>query len=109
RCVRGVAPLPRRGRAARFPPRSDVATPAPGQTNVFTASLWMMTAGAWQVRLDAEGGRGAGAVSVPVPTLPQATLQMGRALGALLVVLLTLLAGGLVAIVAAVARDATLP
>jgi hypothetical protein len=69
----------------------------------------MMTAGAWQVRLDAEGGRGAGAVSVPVPTLPQATLQMGRALGALLVVLLTLLAGGLVAIVAAVARDATLP
>jgi len=104
-----VAPLPLTGPGARFAPTPDVATRSPGQTNVFTASLWMMTAGAWQVRLDVEGSRGAGAASVPVPTLPQATLQMGRGLGALLVVLLALLAGGLVAIVAAVARDATLP
>jgi hypothetical protein len=104
-----VAPLPLTGPGARFAPSADVATRPPGQTNVFTASLWMMTAGAWQIRLDAEGSRGAGAGSVPVPTLPQATLQMHRALGALLVVLLGLLATGLVAIVAAVARDATLP
>jgi hypothetical protein len=104
-----VAPLPLTGPGARFAPAPDVAVRPPGQKTVFTASLWMMTAGAWQIRIDAEGSRGAGAASVPVPTLPQATLQMGRALGALLVVLLGLLAAGLVSIVAAVARDATLP
>jgi hypothetical protein len=104
-----VAPLPLTGPGARFAPAPDVAKPSQGQANVFTASLWMMSAGAWQVRLDAEGSRGPGAAAVPVPTLPQATLTMSRALGALLAVLLALLAGGLVAIVAAVARDATLP
>jgi len=104
-----VAPLPLTGPGARFAPAPDVAAPAPGQTNVFTANLWMMSAGAWQVRIDAEGSRGAGAAAVPVPTLPQTTLRMNRALGALLAVLLALLASGLVAIVAAVARDATLP
>jgi hypothetical protein len=104
-----VAPLPLTGPGARFAPAPDVAMPAPGQRNVFTASLWMMTAGAWQVRLDAEGKRGPAVASVPVPTLPNATLKMSRPLGALLVVLLALLATGLVAIVAAVARDAALP
>jgi len=103
-----VAPLPLTGPGARFAPAPDIAAPAPGQTNVFTANLWMMSAGAWQVRIDAEGSRGSGAAAVPVPTLPQATLRMSRALGALLVVLLALLASGLVAIVAAVARDAVL-
>lgn len=104
-----VAPLPLTGPGARFAPAPDVAAPSPGQRDVFTASLWMMTAGAWQVRLDAEGGRGAGTASVPVPTLPNATLQMSGRLGALLVMLLALLAAGLVAIVAAIARDAALP
>src|SRR3954466_1053477 len=50
-----VAPLPLPGPGARFAPAPDIARPAPGQTNVFTASLWMMSAGAWQVRIDAEG------------------------------------------------------
>jgi hypothetical protein len=103
-----VAPLPLTGPGARFAPAPDVAVTPPGQANVFTANLWMMSAGAWQVRLDAEGSRGPGAAAVPVPTLPQATLRMSRALGALLAVLLALLASGLVSIVAAVARDATL-
>ena len=33
--------------------------------------LWMMTAGAWQVRVAVDGDRGAGQLAVPVPTLPQ--------------------------------------
>jgi len=93
-----VAPLPLTGPGARFAPAPDVATRSASQPNVFTATLWMMSAGAWQVRIEADGASGPGAAAVPVPTLPNATLQMSRALGALLV-----------AIVAAIARDATLP
>ena len=44
----------------------------------------MMTAGAWQVRVAVAGDRGEGTLSVPVPTLPQATLGMTLALRALL-------------------------
>ena len=40
----------------------------------------MMTAGAWQVRVIVSGDRGEGMLSVPVPTLPQATLDMRPAL-----------------------------
>ena len=42
----------------------------------------MMTAGAWQVRVAVAGDRGEGTLSVPVPTLPQATLGMTLALRA---------------------------
>ncbi len=66
----------------------------------------MMTAGAWQVRIAVTGDRGPGQLSVPVPTLPKATLEMSRPLGALLVGLLALLAAGMVAIVSAIAREA---
>ena len=65
----------------------------------------MMTAGAWQVRIAATGARGTGSLSVPVPTLPNTTLAMSRPLGALLAVLMLVLAAGLVAIVAAAARE----
>src|SRR5262249_35608365 len=70
--------------------------------------LWMMTAGAWQVRITATGDQGEGSLAVPVPTLPQSTLAMSSALRALLVGLMLILAGGFVALVAAVAREASL-
>ena len=63
-------------------------------------------AGAWQVRVAVTGDRGPGQLSVPVPTLPKATLEMSRPLAALLIGLLALLAAGMVAIVSAVAREA---
>jgi hypothetical protein len=104
-----VAPMPLSGPGARFAPAADLATRSADQPNVFRAALWMMTAGAWQIRLEADGARGAGATAVPVPTMPQATLQMSRGLRVLLAFLLVMLAAGFVAIVAAVARDAVLP
>ena len=61
----------------------------------------MMTAGAWQVRVAVEGALGSGVVSVPVPTLPQATLDMSLPLRALLFALMVLLGAGFVSIVAA--------
>jgi hypothetical protein len=103
-----IVPLPLTGPGAQFAPVADVATRASDNPRLFSGALWMMTAGAWQVRVAVRGGQGEGQISVPVPTLPNATLAMNPALGALLIVLTLLLTTGLVAIVATTARDAGL-
>src|SRR5262249_26276610 len=69
--------------------------------------VWMMSAGAWQVRIAAAGARGEGTLSVPVPTLPQTTLAMRAALRVILAVFLLLLGAGAIGIVTAFAREAT--
>jgi hypothetical protein len=103
-----IVPLPLTGPGARFAPVPDRATRSSEDPHQFTGHLWMMTAGAWQVRITATGDRGVGSLAVPVPTLPQSTLAMSGALRALLVGLMLVLALGFVAIVSAVAREASL-
>ncbi len=103
-----IVPLPLTGEGARFAPVPDVATPLPEDPQTFSGHLWMMTAGAWQVRILAEGARGPGEMSVPVPTLPQRTRGMQAALVALLVVLLAVLLLGLISIAGAAAGEAKL-
>jgi hypothetical protein len=103
-----IVPLPLTGPGAQFAPVSDVASRSAADRRFFTGTLWMMTAGAWQVRVSVTGAQGSGQVAVPVPTLPKATLAMDPALGALLGGLMLLLCAGLVAIVATTARDAGL-
>ena len=103
-----IVPLPLTGPGAEFAPVPDRAVRSSEDPQLFTGHLWMMTAGAWQVRITAIGDRGEGSLAVPVPTLPQSTLAMSAALRALLVGLMLILAGGFVAIVAAVAREACL-
>jgi hypothetical protein len=103
-----IVPLPLMGPGARFAPVPDLASQSAADPRLFTGSLWMMTAGAWQVRITVAGARGEGTLSVPVPTLPNATLAMSRPLGALLAALMLVLCTGLVAIVATVAREAGL-
>jgi hypothetical protein len=108
--VRGVriVPLPLTGPGARFAPASDVAVRSPDDPRLFTGRLWMMTAGAWQVRVAVSGDRGQGSLSVPVPTVPQATLGMTRALRALLFSFMLVLCAGFVTIVSAIVREAPL-
>jgi hypothetical protein len=103
-----IVPLPLTGPGAQFAPVADVASRSTTDPRLFTGSLWMMTAGAWQVRITANGSRGSGHLSVPVPTLPQATLAMSRTVGALLATLMVLLCSGFVAVVAAIARESFL-
>jgi hypothetical protein len=103
-----IVPLPLTGPGAEFAPVPDRAVRSSEDPQLFTGHLWMMTAGAWQVRITATGDRGEGSLAVPVPTLPQSTLAMSAALRALLVGLMLILAGGFVAIIAAVAREASL-
>jgi hypothetical protein len=103
-----IVPLPLTGPGAQFAPVPDVAKRSSQDPRLFTGSLWMMTAGAWQVRVAASGSGGDGQIAVPVPTLPSATLEMAPGLKVLLGALMLLLCGGFVAIVATVAREAGL-
>ena len=103
-----IVPLPLTGPGAQFAPVPDVAVRSAADPRLFTGSLWMMTAGSWQVRVAVSGGRGDGEIAVPVPTLPSATLDMRPALGALLMALMLVLCTGFVAIVATMAREAGL-
>jgi hypothetical protein len=104
-----IVPLPLTGEGAQFAPVPDLARRSPDDARLFTGQLWMMTAGAWQVRIAVSGDRGPGQLAVPVPTLPNSTLAMGRGLGVLLAALMCLLCVGFVAIVATMAREAGLP
>ena len=50
-----IVPLPLTGPGAQFAPVPDVARRSSSDPRLFTGSLWMMTAGAWQVRVAADG------------------------------------------------------
>jgi len=103
-----IVPLPLTGAGAQFAPVADRAVPSPDSPRMFTGHLWLMSAGAWQVRVTVTGDRGQGTLSVPVPTLPQSTLAMNPIVRAILFVLMLLLAAGFVGIVSALAREAGL-
>jgi hypothetical protein len=103
-----IVPLPLSGEGAQFAPVPDVAARSAEDPRLFVGHLWMMTAGAWQVRVAIAGDRGEGSLSVPVPTLPQATLGMALATRALLFGLMLLLCAGFIAIIAAMVREARL-
>jgi hypothetical protein len=103
-----IVPLPLTGAGATFAPVPDQAQRSADDPKLFTGHLWMMGAGAWQVRVTITGDRGEGTLSVPVPTLPQQTLAMTPALRGILFVLMFLLATGFVAIISAMARESRL-
>lgn len=103
-----IVPLPLYGQGAKFAPVPDRAVRSTDDRKLFTGHLWLMTAGAWQVRVTVSGDKGEGTLSVPVPTLPQQTLAMTSWLRAILFVFMFLLGAGIVAIVSAMAREAKL-
>jgi hypothetical protein len=103
-----VVPMPLTGPGAELPPVPDVAVRSAADPRLFVGHLWMMTAGAWQVRVTIAGQQGEHTMAVPVPTLPQATLAMTRAVRGLLFVLMLILGVGFIAIISAMAREARL-
>jgi len=103
-----IVPLPLGGAGAKFAPVPDRAVRSSDDPRLFTGHLWLMGAGAWQVRVMVNGDRGEGTLSVPVPALPQTTLAMPATMRAILFVFMLLLGAGLVAIISAMAREAKL-
>src|SRR5271167_2375357 len=50
-----AAPLPMTGPGAKFAPTADVLQRSPQDPQFYTGSLWLMSSGAWQVRLTVDG------------------------------------------------------
>ena len=103
-----VTPLYITGDGSKYPPPPDDLQRAQGDPQFFSGQIWMMDAGSWQVRIEADGSLGPGTLAVPVPAYARNTLPMSKGLGALLLGLMILLVAGIVAIFGAARREGTL-
>jgi hypothetical protein len=103
-----ILALPLDPQRPALPPAADRAERSASDPSLFTGQLWLMSTGSWQVRLRAEGGRGSGEISIPVPALPSHVASMSPALAVTLLILLLALAFGLVSLSGAAAREGQL-
>lgn len=103
-----IAPMQLTGPGSQYPPAPEAAERSKDDPQFFRGSLWLMEFGSLQVRIEAEGASGKGLLAVPIPAIAQRTLPMQRSLGALLFVLMTVLALAMVSIVAAAVREGNL-
>lgn len=103
-----LTPTPMTGIAATHPPVADVAQRSAADPQFFTGSLWLMSAGSWEVHIRVNGGQGSAELPVPVPAVALKTLPMQRGVGYFLAGMMVFLTVGLVAIVGAGVREAQL-
>jgi hypothetical protein len=103
-----IVPLYIIGPGAKYPPPPDILKPSKDDAQCFPGKLWLMASGSWQVRIEADGDKGAGILSVPVPAFARATMPMQRGLGALLTGLMILLVVAIVSILGAARREGQL-
>jgi len=103
-----IVPLYILGAGAKYPPPPDVLKPSKDDAQFFSGKLWLMASGSWQVRIEADGDKGAAILSVPVPAFARATMSMQRGLEALLTGLLILLVAAIVSILGAARREGQL-
>ena len=104
-----IAPMQLTGPGSQYAPTPDVAERSKTDAQFFTGNLWLMEFGSLQVRVDADGARGPGHLSVPVPAVAQRTLAMQKPLGILLFGLMLVLASAIVSIASAAVREGDLP
>lgn len=82
------------GRKGAPPP--DEARLVSGQTNLYSAALWLMKSGAYSVDVNVQGPRGEGTLIVPVDSIATNTRPMSRLYGIVLSILgIILFLGGL--------------
>jgi hypothetical protein len=103
-----LTPTPMTGPAATHPPVADTAQRVPGDPQGFEGSLWLMNVGSWEVHIRASGVRGVGEMPVPVPAVALTMKPMDKGVGYFLSGMMVLLTIGMVAIVGAGVREATL-
>ena len=96
------------GEGSKYPPPPDVLMPSKEDPQFFSGKLWLMASGSWEVRIEAEGDKGSGAMAVPVPAAARNTLPMEKGLGAILFGLMALLVAAMVSIVGAARREGQL-
>jgi hypothetical protein len=103
-----IVPLRLSGPGSTDPPTPDFAVRSKDDPQFFTGSLWLMESGALQVRITVDGAKGKGELSVPVASFAQRTYPMQKPLAGLMIVLMLVLGIGVISIVGAGAREASL-
>ena len=96
-----LTPTPMTGIAATHPPVADVAQRSAADPQFFEGSLWLMTAGSWEVHIRVSGVNGAGELPVPVPAVALKIRPMQRGVSYFLIGMMVFLTVALVAIVGA--------
>lgn len=104
-----ILPLKMVGEAANLAPTPDVTQRSQQDPQLFAGKLWIMTRGSWKVQVNVTGSHGEGELFVPLPAVSTHSAKMHAALGALLAFLGLLLVTGIVGIVGAAVREASLP
>ncbi len=90
-------------------PPPDPARPVAGDPNLYSAELWLMTAGSYSVHVDVAGVAGAGTTFVPVLAVAQSRLDMNWAMGAGLFGAAAFLFVGALTVFGAAVRESVLP
>src|SRR5438034_7999679 len=107
--VQRVTVLPvfwRAGREGAPPP--DVARLVRGETNLYSAALWLMKPGAYSVDITIEGSRGRGTLVLPVNSMATNTRAMSRGYAIMLSALAILLFLGALKIAGAIFGESRL-
>ena len=89
-------------------PPPDIARPVPGEPGLYSAELWLMTAGSYSVEVGVAGTEGEGTVFVPVLAVAERRLAMDAAFGVGLAAVGLFLFVGAVTIVGAAVRESVL-
>ena len=90
-------------------PPPERAVPVPGDSTLYAAELWFMTATSYQLHVAVDGPSGPGTVIVPVLALATAERTMPPWLGTVLAALAMFLTAGLLTIISAALRESVLP
>lgn len=107
--VRRVTATPRIWNGGdRGAPPPDAATRVPGDSTLWSLQLWIMRQGSYGVLVRVEGSAGSGTAVVPYTAVAQAVLKMNGTLAVVLGALGIFLVAGLLTIVGAATREATL-
>ena len=90
-------------------PPPEAAQPVPGDSTLYAAELWFMTATSYQLAVDVTGPSGTGTVIVPVLALATAERPMPPWLGGVLAGLGLFLTVGFLTIIGSAVRESVLP
>lgn len=93
---------------AQGAPPPEEASRVPGDSSVWSVSLWLMRQGSYGITVEVAGDLGRGTVLVPVTATATIVKPMSRSLGALIITLVGVLVVGILSIVGAAGREATL-
>jgi len=96
-----LTPTPMTGIASTHPPVADIAERSTADPQFFEGSLWLMSAGSWEVHIRVSGTNGEGELPVPVPAVALRIKPMQRGVSYFLIGMMVFLTVGMVAIVGA--------